>query len=113
MTLGQKQRLFSKLVAQLILWAYDQGYEVTTGDFFRDPRVHGAIGEKKSYSHPKSCHKLKLAGDLNLFKDGKYLDETEDHRPLGEKWESMHPLCCWGGHFNDGNHYSLKHEGMR
>lgn len=76
MTLGQKQRLFTKLLAELISWAYDEGYE-------------------------------------NLFKDGEWLPETEDHKPIGEKWESMHELCEWGGSNgrSDGNHYSLSHWG--
>ncbi len=111
MTLGDKQRLFSMLLAELVLWAYDEGYEITYGDFYRDPRVHGQVGSKQSYSSSASCHKSRLAGDLNLFKDGKYLTSTEDHRPLGEKWESMNELCRWGGHFNDGNHYSFEHNG--
>ena len=113
MTLGQKQRLFSKLISELILWAYDQGYEVSVGDFYRDPRAFGHVGEEKGYGNRNSCHKSRLAGDLNLFKDGEYLSSTEDHRPLGEKWESMHELCSWGGNFNDGNHYSITHNGRR
>ena len=43
LTLGQKQRLFAKLVAQLIQHAYAQGYELTLGDAYRDPRVHGDV----------------------------------------------------------------------
>ena len=111
MTLGAKQRKFSKMLAELILWIYEQGYEVTLGDAFRDPRLHGAVGEKKGYGHPKSCHKIRLACDLNLFKEGVYLSSTEDHRPIGEHWEAMGG--SWGGRFQDGNHYSLEHEGMR
>jgi hypothetical protein len=113
MNLGDKQRVFSKMIAELIIWAYDQGYEITMGDFFRDPAVHGEFGESlpRAYGRDKSCHKLKLAGDLNLFKDGVYLSETEDHKPLGEKWESMGG--DWGGRFDDGNHYSLSHWGAR
>jgi hypothetical protein len=33
---------------------------------------------------------------------------------LGEFWEGLHPLCRWGGRFNDGNHYSIESpEGMK
>lgn len=113
MTLLEKQQLFTELLPDLLIAARELGYKVTIGDAFRDPRVHGHVGEKKSYSHSKSCHKLKLAIDLNLYKDGKYLTETKDHEKLGWYWETLHPLCSWGGHFNDGNHYSLKHDGMR
>lgn len=104
MSLGQRQREFSLMVAELILHAYNEGYEITLGDAYRDPRVFGRSGEKKGYGHSKSYHKQRLAIDLNLFKNGKYLASTEDHRPLGEHWESMGGT--WGGRFNDGNHYS-------
>jgi hypothetical protein len=53
-TLAQKQRKFTLLVAQLIQHIYANGHEATMGDAYRDPRVHGEIGEKKSYSHPSS-----------------------------------------------------------
>lgn len=111
LTLGEKQRKLVRMIADLIIFAYDQGYELTLGDAYRDPRLHGAMGTKMGYGHPKSNHKQRLAIDLNLFKDGKYLASTEDHRFLGEKWESMGG--CWGGRFNDGNHYSLEHNGVK
>lgn len=113
MTLGQKQRLFTSLLAKLIQYAYDNGYELTVGDAYRDPRVFGEVGTQKGYGRSKSNHKVKLAMDLNLFKNGVYLRETSDHLPLGTYWESLHELCSWGGRFNDGNHYSLEHEGRR
>jgi len=111
MTLREKQSMYAKLVGQLILKAYELGYEVTLGDAYRDPRLHGKIGEKKGYGFSNSCHKLRLAIDLNLFKNGEFLDSTEDHRELGEWWEKQHTFCRWGGRFNDGNHYSFFHDG--
>jgi hypothetical protein len=111
MSLRKKQSKFAKMVGELLLKAYEMGFEVTLGDAYRDPRLHGAVGEKKGYGHPKSCHKIRLAIDLNLFKDGVFLITTEGHRPLGEWWESIGGT--WGGRFNDANHYSLEHEGMK
>ena len=111
MTLGDKQRKFTKMLATLILWAYLNGYEVTVGDFYRSPRAFGPMGKKIAYGSKNSNHKLRLAGDLNLFKDGVFLTKTEDHRPLGEQWEKMGG--AWGGRFNDGNHYSLEHNGRK
>lgn len=109
MTLRQKQSLFARLIAELILWAYEQGYEVTGGEWLR-PQAMVDIYAKDGRGSSRSVHPLKLALDLNLFKDGRYLSSTESHRPLGEKWKSMHPDCRWGGDFNrkDGNHYSLR-----
>jgi len=82
------------MVALLILRAYALGYELTFGDAYAHD---GHIDD--------SFHYIRLAIDLNLFKDGKYLTETADHEPLGLFWESMGG--SWGGRWNDGNHYSL------
>jgi hypothetical protein len=108
-TLRQKQSRFARLVPRLIDKAFALGYEVTLGDAFRDPRVHGDMGVRKSYSHPYSTHKLKLAIDLNLFRNGEYLEGSDAHRQLGEWWEKQDKDCRWGGRFNDGNHYSFGH----
>ena len=111
MTLRQKQSKFVKMQALLVLYAYEMGYELTFGDAYRDPRVFGDMGVRKGYGAARSNHKQKLAVDYNLFKDGKYLASTEAHRPLGEFWESIGGT--WGGRFNDGNHYSLEHNGIK
>lgn len=109
-TLGQAQRRFAKMVAELILYIYSQGYEVTLGDAFRDPRSHGAQGVAGPYGRAYSAHKNKLAVDLNLFKNGVYLPETSAHQQFGEWWESKGGT--WGGRFHDGNHYSLTFRGI-
>jgi len=111
MSLGTYQRRHPPMIAKLIVWAYDHGYELTWEDAFRDPRVHGGLGEKVAYGHKNSAHKNRLAIDFNLFKDGEYLTSTEDHRPLGEFWESIGGT--WGGHFADGNHYSMEYNGVK
>lgn len=111
MTLRQKQVRFARMVALLIQQAEAMGYEVTLGDAYRDPRLHGEINVKMGYGHSKSCHKLRLAIDLNLFIDGSYRADAASHRPLGEWWEMQGG--SWGGRFGDANHYSLEHEGMK
>ncbi len=103
MTLGGKQRKFTLMISELIDWAYSHGYELTFGDAYRYPNT--------PYGRKTSLHKSRLAVDFNLFKDGAYLTKTEDHKPLGEFWESIGG--SWGGRFNDGNHYSLAHQGRR
>lgn len=95
-TLRKRQSKFVRKVIKLITHAHNLGYEITFGDAYRDPRC--------SYGSKKSFHHKRLAIDLNLFKDGKYLSKTEDHKPLGIYWESIGGT--WGGRFNDGNHYS-------
>lgn len=116
-TLGQAQRRFTLAVGKLILRAYELGYELSLGDAYRDPRVFGMIGQARGYGRARSNHKRRLAVDLNLFREGVYLDASEDHRELGEWWESYGleidlPLS-WGGHFGDGNHYSMQWRGQR
>ena len=107
MKLGKKQELFMRLLPRLIDKAHELGFEIRGGDLFRSPLLHGEYGEKKGYSAAKSKHKLKCAIDLNLFKDGSFMQKTADHKELGEWWENQHPSCRWGGRFNDGNHYEL------
>lgn len=108
-TLREKQSRFVKMLPFLIKKAEELGYDLTLGDAYRDPRSHGDLGIQKAYGKAYSNHKLRLALDLNLFKDGKFLSTTEDHRELGEFWKSIGG--AWGGDFGDGNHYALEHEG--
>ena len=102
MTLRQKQSRFTLMVGKLIIWAYKNGYELSFGDAYVSTRT----GHKRS-----SLHYDRLAIDLNLFRDGEYLEDTEEHFPLGEKWESMGGT--WGGRYDDGNHYSYAHGGRK
>lgn len=114
MSLRDKQSKFALSVASLIQKAYALGYEVTLGDAFRDPRLHGALGIKMGYGHSKSAHKVRLAIDLNLFKDGKFLTDGTGHTELGKWWKEQHPDARWGGDFKikDFNHYSFIYEGV-
>ena len=115
MTLGEKQRVFTLLIAKLVAFAYSEGFELTFGDAYRDPRVHGAVGVKKTYSSANSVHKDRLAVDFNLFKNGKFLTSSEDHKALGTYWKTLHEDCRWGGDFSkpDGNHYSMAWQGRQ
>lgn len=111
--LSEIQRLFGRLLPGLLNHILSCGYEYTLGDAYRDPRVFGEIGEKQGYGHAKSGHKKRLAIDINLFKDGVYLQKTEDHAIFGDWWKKQHELCRWGGDFDDGNHYSMEWEGIK
>jgi hypothetical protein len=85
---------------------------MTWGEAWRHP-VTAEYMAKQKKGIKNSLHGDRLAVDVNLFKDGKWLQKTEDHKPLGEYWESLHPLCRWGGRFNDGNHYSIEYQGRK
>jgi len=115
MSLGKKQRRFTHCIGKLIIYAYGKGYGLTQGDGYRDPRVHGEFGEKKSYSAGKSVHKIRLADDFNLFIDDVWIEDG-DHpawTELGEYWESLDPDARWGGRFKDANHFSFEHWGCK
>lgn len=121
MSLRKLQSKFTHMQSLLVQYAYAYGWELTDGDAYRDPflaklnsGLYGLI-EKDTGSitwlarrgSKDSLHCQRLARDYNLFRDGKYLSTTEDHRVLGRYWESLHPLNRWGGRFNDGNHYEM------
>jgi len=103
MTLRQKQSKFVRMTVLLLIYADHLGYEVTFGETWRHP--------DSQHGHTLSLHKIRLAIDLNLFKDDKYQRSTKAHEPLGEYWESIGG--AWGGRFGDGNHYSLEHNGIK
>jgi hypothetical protein len=105
--LGDKRKLFTKCVAQLLTQMIADGYDPMIG--------------KDGLKHMKnSLHYDGLAIDIDLFKNGEYLDSTDDHRYFGIFWESLHPDCFWGGNglkkdglSNDGNHYSVTMGGRK
>lgn len=119
MTLREKQSIFAKCLAELILYAYSKGYELTFGDAYRDKRIHGEFGEKKSYSAAYSVHKVRLACDFNLFINGKLIDTSHDAwEDLGTFWKSLYVDACWGGDFKgksngDYNHFSFSYQGYK
>lgn len=108
---GEKQELFGFLLAKLLLNIYHAGYSVRVGETYRTDAAW--LATPRGRQGRRSAHQDKLAVDLNLMKDGVYLDKTEDHQVFGEWWELQHPLCRWGGRFGDGNHYSLEHGGIK
>lgn len=112
MTLREKQSLFVRLIARLIDKATELGFALTFGEAYRTPE-QAALNASKGIGIKNSLHTLKLAIDLNLFKDGVYLPSSESHRPLGEWWEQQCDGCSWGGRFKDGNHYSISHGGVK
>jgi len=91
------------MVRLLLAYADFLGYEVTFGDCYRDARC--------KYGHPRSLHKTRRAIDLNLFKDGKYLQGKKAraaHAKLHDFWDLI------GGNKrieDDMNHYSYSEGG--
>lgn len=102
-SLREKQEEFAVALAKLILFAESRGIQMSIGDVFRDPRLHGKLGEPGGYGHKNSCHKLKLAADLNLLNE-------KDHEALHDHWDILGGSARIPG---DINHYSFEWQGMR
>ncbi len=117
MSLSKKQQQFALCISALIKHINLQGWACTFGDAYRDPRLHGEHGMVKNgaYGNPSSCHKLRLAVDLNLFVDGDYITDGNHpaYQAIGQYWESLDEDARWGGRFNDANHFSFEHWGCK
>ena len=105
--LFEKRKLFSSLIPKLI-------------DKINETHI-ACIGKDGLRHRKNSLHYDGLAMDIDLYNlDGTYLKETEDHKPFGLFWESIHPDCFWGGNGlkndglkNDGNHYSVTYQNKK
>lgn len=117
MRLSERQRIFTKNIGELILYAYSIGVELTFGEAFRtQSQVYlnffgykvvkgGLLGVRlvkvrKLSKTLYSRHQDRLAVDFNFFIDNRLTYEFEDVKPLGDYWESLHPDNRWGGDFN-------------
>jgi hypothetical protein len=139
-TLGQKQERFAIAFARWLVSIYELGYKVRLGEVLRSDEqaeinALGAAGRRTLVAFIKdvwpqlalkisnnagsgirnSLHELKLAADVNLFYDGKWISDggSPHWKKVGELWESMGPDHCWGGRFGDANHISITHEGKK
>jgi len=125
MTLREKQSIFVFNVAKLIIWCYDNGYELTFGEAFRTldqqqlyfegyTLLKAASTLKLAKTKPKSktlnsSHLKKLAIDINLFIDGEYQIEKESYKPIAEYWKSLHENNIAGYDWGwDANHFEMK-----
>lgn len=101
----EMQFTFTLNIAKLIVWAYDHGYKATLAEGYDD--------DGKGHM-PGSLHYVRLAQDINLFKDGQLLRKSEEYKRLGDTWKALNPLNRWGGDFpGDGNHFSMEFQGRK
>lgn len=124
MTLREKQSIFALNISKLIVWAYDNGYEITKGEALRTKdqqmlyfegykilKIGDSLKLAKTRRKSKtmnSYHLKKLAEDLNLFIDGKYKTDKESFKPLAEHWRSLHPDNVSGSDWGwDLNHFQM------
>ena len=117
MTIREKQHRFAQLVPGLLEAAFRLGYQVTLGEAWRSPEEAARLAAL-GLGIKASLHTQRLALDLNLFRDGRYLTQAADYQPLGEWWEQQSDPdreCAWGGRFRriDAAHFSLAHGGRK
>ena len=100
MKLSEKQRIFTRNIAKLIVYAYQNGFELTFGEAFRTNEQQMIYVQTGKSQTMNSNHLRRLAIDFNIFKDGNLTYKWEDIKPLGDYWESLHTLNRWGGDWN-------------
>ncbi len=107
MTLGDKRRKFTLMIAHLILYAESLGYGVSLGRGYASAAANEADG-----GHEESLHLDGLAQDLNLYDvgTGEYIRDSRGHDLLHDYWDRMGGAARIN---KDMNHYSLAHRGMR
>ena len=125
MSLREKQSIFAKNFALLVIHAYEIGYEITYGEGQRTgdqqllyfegfslKKIGSSLKLFKSNKRSKtmsSDHLLKCAHDINVFIDGDYKTDKETYKPLHEYWVSLHPKNYSGYQWGwDYNHFGMK-----
>lgn len=139
-TLGQLQRAFTLSTAKLIEHIYEAGFEATYDEAHRTPEqaainaltldqrkrvslltkgefpvFSAAMQTSTSKGINHSVHSLRLALDLNLFEDGRFLDDTAAYLPFGAWWKANFSSyeARWGGDWGDADHFSFEYQGVK
>lgn len=103
MTLGQTQRQFTKMLGKLLVHIYDIGLEATLGEGYDDDNT----GHMKG-----SLHYIRLAQDLNIFKDGVWLDKGPEMELYLNKVHDFWDALGGGKRIKkDLNHFSVQWQG--
>jgi len=110
MTLRQRQEIFTRNTADLIEFIFRSGYTCTYGETYRTEQ-QAEWNAAKGIGSINSLHCKRLAVDLNIFKNGVYLKDTNSYKFAGDYWCTLHPMNRWGGVDNDGNHFSMSDNG--
>ena len=109
MKLVQTQQQFSLHVSMLIDYVIGIGYGVTLGEAWRSDEQQAIYRQSGKTKAARSRHQDRLAVDLNLFLNGKYLIDRESYRQAAEFWVSLHTDnvagYSWGW---DANHFERK-----
>jgi hypothetical protein len=114
MTLLEQRILFTSLLPNLIQHVATLGLQCVA-DQVKRTQAEADANAASGAGIKNSLHLLGLAIDLQLYRNGVWLTETESYRDLGEYWESLHELNRWGGRLDrpDADHFSSERDGVR
>ena len=103
-----RQCEFARNTAKLIHFINVAGYEVTLGETIRS-KEEAEANAKKGIGIRDSNHLYRLAIDLNLFKDGKYLTKEKYYAFAGAYWKTLNKFNEWGGDWKlgDFSHFEM------
>jgi hypothetical protein len=106
----QKQQTFLQNVAELILWCYEQGYELSAGELYRSQQQQDIYLKEGKSKVAHSKHQDRLAIDLNLFVNDVYMTTGEVFKPLADYWKSLNVnnRAGYDFSFHDNNHFEMQ-----
>jgi len=108
--------LFLRAMAHLIKEAEKAGIRFLVYTFYRTQKEQDQKVAERRSQVKFSQHQDWLAIDIVLLgekDDTAIWNDHPNYHLLGEIWKAYHPLCRWGGRFEDGNHYSLERDGIK
>lgn len=104
------QQIFSKNLAKLILFIYENGFEVSIGEVERtrfQQKEYFRLGRSKTMN---SNHLKRLAADIFIFKNDELINDKNKLYDVGKYWESLHVNNRYGGffrNFTDVPHFEM------
>ena len=109
MKLSEKQQIFTKNIASLIVYADLIGIGLTFGDAYRNDFTQKKYVELGLSKTMNSYHLKRLAVDFNFFINGRLVYDKHKLAELGKFWEGLHPDNEWGGFwkFVDTPHFQM------
>lgn len=124
MSLRQKQSIFARNISKLIIWAFDNGYEITLGEGYRtndqqllyfygytldsDNNSLNLLKTSQKSKTMNSYHLSKCALDINLFIDGDYKSDRGSFKAIAEHWKSLNDKNVSGYDWGwDYNHFQM------
>lgn len=99
MTLGKHQENFSKDLAILLNYLYDNNYDVRVGEAERTKEQQEIYVNQGKSKTSNSMHLKRCAIDLHIFKDNNYITSKQELQAIGDYWESLSSENKWGGNF--------------